>query len=65
MASDQGILDKYSKDNDLVSLPIDYSIVECPVCGATEDQQCSIPDPDREGFGIDLSSLVHRKRLEE
>lgn len=52
-------------DNDLIPLEIDYSLGECSICGASSDQQCSIPDPDREGFAIELGAWVHRKRIEE
>lgn len=52
-------------DNDLIPLEIDEVLGECPVCGASPDQQCSIPDPDREGLGIELSTWVHRQRTEE
>ncbi len=34
----------------------------CPVCGAEEDEPCSVPDPDNEGFGMELSSFVHVDR---
>lgn len=51
--------------NDLIPLEIDYSLGECSICGASLNQQCSIPDPDRDGFGIELGSWVHRKRIEE
>lgn len=50
-------------ENDLAPLETDYSLDECPVCGASPDQQCSIPDPNRDGFGIELGSWVHRKRM--
>lgn len=51
--------------NDLIPLDTDWVVGECPICGASPDQQCSIPDPGRNGFGIELGSWVHRKRLEE
>lgn len=51
--------------NDLIPLEVDYSLGDCPVCGASSDEQCSIPDPHRDGFGMELGSWVHRKRIEE
>ena len=35
----------------------------CPICGAEPGQQCSEPDPDREGFGVELGGRVHVERL--
>ena len=37
--------------------------VSCPTCGAEEDAQCSFEDPDRPGFGIEVSNYVHVERL--
>ncbi len=36
---------------------------ECPACGADEGQRCSEPDPEHEGFGIEMGSTVHVGRL--
>jgi hypothetical protein len=40
-----------------------YELLDCPICGANKDQMCSIPDPDREGFGIELANYVHKERV--
>lgn len=34
----------------------------CPECGAEPGQLCSVPDPDQDGFGIELGLQVHRAR---
>lgn len=36
----------------------------CPVCGAEPGQQCSVPDPEREGFGIELGAYIHAERAD-
>ncbi len=43
-----------------------YYIVDngCPVCGAEIGAQCSYPDPDQSGFGIEIGLYVHSDRLE-
>ena len=38
-------------------------MVECPACGAAPAESCSKPDPDHEGFGIELHNQVHHKRF--
>lgn len=53
---------QFGTDNDLIPLEIDWVLGKCPVCGAESDQQCSIDDPDREGFAIELSGWIHRER---
>lgn len=46
-------------------LPMDNSEDwDCPVCGAEPGQQCSVPDPEREGFAIELGPYIHRERAE-
>ncbi len=35
----------------------------CPVCHAEPCQMCSIPDPEQEGFGIELTRKIHKERL--
>lgn len=37
--------------------------IECPMCGSEPGQCCSYEDPDREGFGIEVSSFVHSLRI--
>lgn len=35
----------------------------CPICYAEPLQMCSVPDPDQEGLGIELTRRVHKARL--
>ena len=35
----------------------------CDYCGAEAGQQCSYPDPDNEGLGIEVSQFVHTRRV--
>lgn len=45
-------------------VPID-DMVEygwCPVCGSEPGQQCSVPDPEHPGRGIEFASRVHARR---
>ena len=37
--------------------------IECPVCGADVEQQCSEEDPDDKGMGIELGRYVHIERI--
>lgn len=36
----------------------------CPICGADEDQQCSMEDPGQPGFGVEFAKWVHAGRLD-
>lgn len=42
---------------------VDYP--ECPECGAGEGDQCNAPDPESEGFGVEVSNYVHYQRSPE
>ena len=37
--------------------------IDCPVCGATVGQQCSIPDDNNPGMSIEMGAYVHIERL--
>jgi len=50
------------EDNKLIPITDTTDLKKCPICGARKDQMCSIPDPDREGFGIELTNAIHRER---
>jgi len=43
----------------------DLSLNDCPICGSDKNQMCSISDPKREGFGIELTNFVHKERVGE
>jgi hypothetical protein len=55
-------LGKIMENNELIQLTDRMELKKCPVCGARKDQMCSIPDPDRKGFGIELTNYIHRER---